>query len=95
MGMFDSFYDTDNSEWQTKAYHCVLAEYKIGDSITGDFPDSYPATYQVEVLGGTDDDPYQDSLATIRDGVVASINDPRDPSLPLLDYSGHLIAEGV
>lgn len=94
MGMFDSLYDEHSTEWQTKAYHCTLRVYGIGDKVPGDFPESYPTTYQVEILGGTDDAPYVDSFATIRNEVLTSVNDQRDPSLPLIDYGGHLTHEG-
>ena len=84
--MFDSFYDEAGHEWQTKAFDRNLDVYRIGDAIPADCP----ATYQVEILGGArDEDVY--SLATVRNGVLASINDERDRALPLLNYSGHLI----
>lgn len=91
MGMFDSFYDERGNEWQTKAYGCLLDQYHVGDSPSrGAWPDSYPTTYQVEVLG--DDG---DSFTTVTDDVVTSINDRRDSRLPLINYSGHLVAEGI
>jgi hypothetical protein len=96
MGMFDSLYDEHSNEWQTKAYYRVLAVYGIGDSVVTDWPESYPSTYQVEIVGGgVGGVPFTDSFATVRNDVLASVNDPRDPSLPLIAYGGYLAAEGV
>lgn len=96
MGMFDSLHDEDGHEWQTKAFDCNLDVYKIGDRMSrSDFPASYPHTYQVEVLGGDDADPYTDSCATVCDGILESVHDPRDESLPLINYCGHLTEEGI
>jgi len=81
--MFDSLYDVDGNEWQTKAYHNLLDNYLIGDRITA----GPPFTYQVKVLGG-DEPPFTYSHATIRDGVLAAVPADRDPNLPLLDYHG-------
>ena len=84
MGMFDSFYTADGVEWQTKAYECVLAEWGVGDPV----PDGECVrTYQVKVLGGRRDTSRY-SFVTIRDLVVAGIDVPRDPLLPLVDYCG-------
>lgn len=89
MGMFDSFYDADGHEWQTKAFDCELDVWRIGDSFTADCG----LSFQVYVLGSTGstlNGTYEtfESLATIRDGVVAAVPDERDESLFLLDYSG-------
>jgi hypothetical protein len=84
MGMFDSLYDAHNVEWQTKAYRCVLAVFRVGDPMPDDVAFD---TYQVEVLGGRDTG-FTDSFATVRDGVLASVPDPRDEALPLVDYHG-------
>ena len=89
MGMFDSMYDASLAEWQTKAFHCDLAAYRVGDEL----PSIGTATYQVEVCGGPDKPPFIDSLATIRDNRLVSINDERDETLPLLDYHGEWIAK--
>lgn len=94
--MFDSLRDERGIEWQTKAYDCELAVYDIGDTMPrADFPAAYPHTYQVDILGATDADPYTDSFATIRDDVLTSIHDPRDEKLPRIDYGGYLVAEGI
>lgn len=95
MGMYDTLYDESNNEWQTKAFLCCCDQFNIGDKIPNDFPAAYPTTYQVEILGGGDADPYTDSYATIQDGVLVSVNDNRDGSLPLINYSGHLTETGV
>ena len=84
MGMFDSLYDEDDTEWQTKAFERVLAQYNIGDVIDSDFP----VTYQVEVIGGKGEG-FTRSNATIFCGVLAEVDVPRDPLLPLIDYSGY------
>ena len=84
MGMFDSLYDEDGTEWQTKALKRVLAQYNIGDVIYSDFP----VTYQVEVLGGGVGG-FVYSHATIFNGVLAEVDVPRDPLLPFINYSGY------
>lgn len=85
MGMFDSMYDPSGAEWQTKAFHCELDRYKVGDEL----PFIGTETYQVEVFGGPDKpSEYIESYATIQDGKLASIHDERDAKLPLLDYHG-------
>ena len=81
MGMFDSLYDANNEEWQTKAFDCELIGYRVGDAM----PDVCESDYQVEVLGGRG---FIDSYATIRGGILTSINEPRDESLMLRDYGG-------
>lgn len=82
MGMFDSFYGADGSEWQTKALGRSLDRWDIGDPVPGP-----PIDYQAEVIGG----PRMPgnagwSFVTIRSGVLSSVNDERDPKLPLLLY---------
>ena len=95
MGAFDSLYDDLGHEWQTKAFDCTFDGYRIGDEIPTDLPASYPTTYQVEIQGGANSRSFPDSLATIRDGVLASVHDRRDLTLPLLNYGGHLTEEGI
>lgn len=88
MGMFDSMYDPAGVEWQTKAYDCFLQAFHVGDEM----PNSdghFPPDYQVEVLGGRPAAPFTESLATIRDGKLATVPDERDEALPLFNYSGH------
>jgi hypothetical protein len=94
MGMFDSFYDETGREWQTKAFDCGLDVWEIGDR----FESEGPQTFQVEVLGsdyskGSRED-FRDSFATIRNGVVEAVDVPRDDTLPLIDYGGHLSSVG-
>lgn len=88
MGMFDSMWDADGMEWQTKAFDCGLAGYQVGDEL----PFIGTDTYQVEIFGGAKW-PGQDadSYATIRDKRLISINDERDETLPLLGYHGDWI----
>lgn len=88
MGMFDSLYDADGQEWQTKAFDCQLDTYRVGDTIKAGFR----GTYQVEVFGGPR--PSVESFATIRRGTLAAVPDARDPRLPLLDYSGRFVGTG-
>lgn len=88
MGMFDSFYDANGDEWQTKAYGNALVNYDIGDEI----PEGPPFTYQVRVLGDPEDG-Y--GLATIRDGRLAEVPAERDLALPLLDYHGGWLRAGT
>lgn len=84
MGMFDSFYDANGNEWQTKAFGKNLDQWSIGDSIP-----TAPIDHQVMVFGGlTDDAEPEDSFATIRSGRVVEVPAERDQSLPLLDYNG-------
>ena len=85
MGMFDSLYDEDGTEWQTKAFERILAQYNIGDVINSDFP----VTYQVEVFGGKGDG-FNHSHATIFYGVLVEVDVPRDTRLPLIDIGGAL-----
>lgn len=82
MGMFDSFYGADGSEWQTKALGRSLDRWEIGDSVPGP-----PIDYQAEVIGGrgTSERGHW-SFVTMRAGKLASVNDVRDPALPLLLY---------
>ena len=93
MGMFDSFYDTEGNEWQTKAFACVLDQCEIGEKI-GDRQWSSESKYQVKILGGPESDPYQESLATIHDGRLVAVPDERDETLPLLDYGGGWLTSG-
>lgn len=88
MGMFDSFIDEAGHEWQTKAFERNLDVWMIGDAVPGDGAESY----QVEVVGGGRED-FRDSLATVRGGILASVDDERDPSLPLLAYYGGRVIE--
>ena len=99
MGMFDSLYK-GRDEWQTKAYHCNLDHYFVGDEmpdVVGTYYGSNapaPTDYQVEILGGPANENDRDSFATVRNGVLTSIDDTRNSSLPLVNYSGHLTPKG-
>ena len=84
MGMYDRMYAPDGVEWQTKAFGNLLNSYRIGDRISG----GAPFTYQVQVYGSCNGEELRYSYSTIRDGVLASIDDQRDESLPSLDYNG-------
>jgi hypothetical protein len=91
MGMFDSLFDAENHEWQTKAFDCNLDEYAIGDRIPADGA----ASYQVEVLSSTGVWPTREfihAFATIEHGILIAAGVERDNRLPLLDYSGRLTA---
>lgn len=87
MGMFDSMYDKNGDEWQTKAFDCLLDRYQLGDSLPGP-----PTDYQVEIYGGPQPAASRgvgvDSLAIVRAGRLQAINVPPDDSLPLMDYHG-------
>lgn len=85
MGMFDSLYDADGNEWQTKAFDCNLDRYEVGDVMLASVDD-----FQVEVLGGVRGLPSQDSFATVRGRRLAAVPDQRDESLPLMDYHGYV-----
>lgn len=89
MGMYDSLYDKAGIEWQTKAFDRVLAKYRIGDRVSVKF-----VNFQVEIIGSEGHRRFADSYATIRDGILLSVNDARIESLPLLHYFGGL-AEGT
>jgi hypothetical protein len=87
MGMFDSFYDESDREWQTKALACDLDVYRIGDRIGEGAHD-----WQLEVIGpcGHSRWPRWDCAhwVTIRGGRVAEVGVDRDPSLFAMAYSG-------
>jgi hypothetical protein len=85
MGMFDSFYDAEGLEWQSKALACLLNRYDIGDDVPGP-----PIDYQMELIGGYDEarpDRCYWVFATIRDGRLADLPCDRDTALPVLAYS--------
>lgn len=82
MGMFDSFYDANGVEWQTKAYGRSLDRWDLGDIVPGP-----PVDYQSEVIGGPNH-ACRWKYATIRAGVLASAGDERDERLPLQLYAG-------
>jgi hypothetical protein len=93
MGMFDRLYDERGHDWQTKAFDRNLDRYSIGDPIPCEWGVS---TFQVEVLGDPEPHVFVYSFATVRGGVLTSVNDERDPSLPLLTYGGGLMSpEGI
>ena len=86
--MFDSFYDEDGNEWQTKAFDCMLKSYHCGDllpSVIGD--------YQVEVFGGPDGHE-EDGLAYVNADVLTAVPVERDTSLPLIGYWGDVLERG-
>ena len=93
MGMFDSLYDADGNEWQTKAYDCTLDVFSAGAKMPTlhdcppEFQAPVPPDYQVEVYGGPGDG-YTDAYATVRTGVLVAVGVERDPALPLVDYGG-------
>jgi hypothetical protein len=83
MGKYDSIHDGATA-WQTKGLVCRMMRFKVGDSI----PMNDPSDFQVQILGGTrlEEDRY--SFATIRNGVLAEVDVPRDRSLFLIGYHG-------
>ena len=87
MGMFDSLYDSKGREWQTKAFDCLLDEFRVGDPM----PDADASTYQVAVLGGKNGE-FIESFATVRDDVLEQVPATRDIRLALIDYCGGIIA---
>lgn len=93
MGMFDSLYDEQGREWQTKAFGNVLAEYRTGELLPGP-----PFAYQFKILGGgnfEEGEKFMDAFATAdEDGRLASFPDERDVTLPLLDYHGGWVKAG-
>lgn len=88
MGMFDSMYDAEGHEWQVKAFDRTLTQWHIGDAIETETPD-----FQVKVYGGRKNESGY-TLATIRGCVLVDLPAPRDPSLPLIDYSGGILDLG-
>lgn len=81
MGMFDSLYDTNGNEWQTKYFDQVLATYHIGDRV----PQQGACTnYQIEVIGQCPD--YTRTYATVHNEVLHGVPVDRDPTLPLLGH---------
>ena len=89
MGMFDSMYDHDGNEWQTKAYGRTLERYELGDEVP-DLDGWTPDIYQVKVLGGPGEG-LNHGFATVQDGVLVEIPSARDAALPLADYFGGII----
>lgn len=90
MGMFDSMYDAQGIEWQTKAYDRNLDQFDIGDTLPVSEGCTWPVlpAYQVKVLGGGHGEDAVDSYATVRSGDLTAVPDERDEQLPLLDYFG-------
>jgi hypothetical protein len=86
MGMFDSLYDADGTEWQTKAFSRNLDVYRVGDPI----PSDTGSAYQVEVMRYTRREGATDAFATIRAGRLEAVPTERDDRLPLIDYYGGL-----
>lgn len=84
MGMFDSIYDAQGNEWQTKAYNRLLDTYRIGDEMPGP-----SRTYQVEILGGPADEKARDSYAIVEDGILAKVDVARIKSFDLLSRHGN------
>jgi hypothetical protein len=87
MGMFDSVYDADGNEWQTKAFDRVLAEWRIGDEFT-----TAASDFQFKVYGGPGR--LSDGIATVRNNILTAVPAERDETLPLIDYSGGLLDAG-
>lgn len=92
MGMFDSMYDAQNHEWQTKAFGCVLDRFREGDPVPHPNGVAWPSppAYQVKVYGGPrfTEPARGDAFATIADGVLTAIPAERHEHLPLVDYHG-------
>lgn len=84
MGMFDSLYAPDGTEWQTKALACLLDRYDVGDEVPGP-----PIDYQMEVIGGRDGAHERSrwAFATIRAGRLTDLPCERDQTLPVCAYS--------
>lgn len=96
MGMFDSMYDDQNNEWQTKAFGRQLDRFHVGDAVPHPSGIAWPAppAYQISVFGGAPvHEAQKDGYATIRKGDLAAVPDERDDSLPLIDYHGGWAAE--
>ena len=87
MGMFDSLYDAEGNEWQTKAFGRTLHRYEVGDEITK----APPIAYQIIVLGPCASDDSDYAWATIRDGRIEAVPVERDLTLPHTNYSGDWI----
>lgn len=87
--MFDVLYAADGGDWQTKAFACLLDNYRIGDALVPEV--ELTDTFQVEVLGEPSRGSYVDSFATVLGGILVEVPAERDPSLPLLNYGGHWV----
>jgi hypothetical protein len=84
MGMYDSIKDTNDHEWQTKALGRGMKVFRIGDEVPVQLEDC-----QVKIFGGDGRrEDWTDSLMTIRDFKIVSVDDKRDQDLPLIDYTG-------
>ena len=82
MGMFDSFYDAQGREWQTKALGRSLHRWEIGDAVPVQFD------CQLEAIGRHDATGVRVMLATIKSGQLTHVGATRDESLPLIPYGG-------
>jgi hypothetical protein len=82
MGMFDSFYDAQGREWQTKALGKSLHRWGIGDPVPLNFD------CQIEAIGGRDASGVRVMLATIKGGALTHVGRTRDETLPLIPYGG-------
>ena len=92
MGMFDSMYDDQDNEWQTKAFECGLDRFREGDPMPHPNGIAWPApaVYQVKVYGGPrfTEPARGDAFATIRNSYLTTVPAERDETLPLIDYHG-------
>jgi hypothetical protein len=85
MGMFDSVYDSQGNEWQTKAFDCALDRYEIGDLVG-----ESTMTYQFEVFGGPRSELAREAFATVESGRISAVPTERDTAVPLVDFHGYL-----
>lgn len=89
MGMFDSLFDKDGNEWQTKALGRSMSRYAIDDPVKLLLKDC-----QIEVIGGPSDGSVW-RYATVRGGILTQVPDYRRPELPLVSYCGDLVEDEV
>lgn len=91
MGMFDSIYDGDGREWQTKALDCTLKRYAPGDAIPGPLFD-----YQMKVISGwlEGGKGLDYGYALIHNGNLMDVLHEPDEFLQTLDYPGGWLPEG-
>lgn len=50
MGMFDSMYDDEDNEWQTKAFECGLDRFREGDPVPHPNGIAWPAPAAYQVI---------------------------------------------
>lgn len=91
MGMFDSFYDNNGNEWQTKAFDCTLASTEITERVPEQRHGGLNVTtgaHQVECIGDS-----RDGWLQFEDGYFIDVTTQPVPGVPAYDYFGCQIGD--